>query len=194
MDGDQVRVKKTESQTKWHDCGVALETFPRLIFGVQIFFFFQVVSCLLPSPLVSCLQSTSPCPCPPSHSDRPSFSVPLAVPLAFDVPRLRHPSRSRSKSLQPSFWDPQPPLMDMVILLQLFYRLHNPSSSKWIRFGIPVGILVIAGASLDSASTCFLTQHPSCSPSHGPSHSPSCRPFRSLSGPPSPTVLAWDAT
>ena len=84
MDGDQVRVKKTESRTKWRDCGVALETFPRLIFGVRIFFF----KVALPSPLVSRLQSTSPrlCPCPPSHSDRPSFSVPLAVPLAFSVP------------------------------------------------------------------------------------------------------------
>ena len=86
MDGDQVRLKKTESRTKWRDCGVALETFPRLIFGVRIFFFSK-------SRRVSC----HPLSCPVRNPHPLALALALALPPTLTVP----PSLSLLPSLSP---------------------------------------------------------------------------------------------
>jgi hypothetical protein len=41
MDGDRVRVKKTESRTRWRDCGVDFGDFPTVDFGPGWFLVFE---------------------------------------------------------------------------------------------------------------------------------------------------------
>ena len=41
MDGDQVRVKKTESRTRWRDCGMDFGDFPMVDFGPGWFLVFE---------------------------------------------------------------------------------------------------------------------------------------------------------
>jgi hypothetical protein len=164
---------------------------PTVDFWCSNLFFFKS---RLPSPALSC-PVRNPHPLALVLALPPTLAVPPALSL-LPLPSLSpSTSLSPSPSLSLSFRVPPTSVLGPSTtphgygnpLLQLFYRLHN-SSSKWIQFGISVGVLVIAGASLDSASTCLLTQHPSRSPSRRPFRCPfrshSCRPSRSLSAPP----------